>query len=341
MEVGNHLKDRFQPGEKFVLQPAMGLPSGYSAGYSYEYFGGMPPTALFRKSPLIWGVYSLPRKLLCECILSEPMSCIIGAYHATYHTKQYVYEHFMGVKEQESWRLWAVPDRWESERLIMQWMGSVSSKLIVVTDIDEQRLERARTLIPEEAAKKQGKTLIYINTKDIDAVSELRKLSRAPALMMCLYLPQYQHFWSRLTQYWEMMDVWTSLQDQPINNLQYRLISTMCIMKERILWEPLADQRRICWNALRCLQKTDWIKLYDYTYRWVAGCTGNNSESAKYTGREKLIYPHIDLPLTAIENFRSRQSENPLFKTLADICERNHNVWCEEAETYLLEYYQV
>ena len=38
MEVGNHLKDRFQPGEKFVLQPAMGLPSGYSAGYSYEYF---------------------------------------------------------------------------------------------------------------------------------------------------------------------------------------------------------------------------------------------------------------------------------------------------------------
>ena len=40
MEVGNHLKDRFQPGEKFVLQPAMGLPSGYSAGYSYEYFGG-------------------------------------------------------------------------------------------------------------------------------------------------------------------------------------------------------------------------------------------------------------------------------------------------------------
>ena len=57
MEVGNHLRDRFQPGEKFVLQPAMGLPSGYSAGYSYEYL--MPPIALFRKSPLSWGVYSL------------------------------------------------------------------------------------------------------------------------------------------------------------------------------------------------------------------------------------------------------------------------------------------
>ncbi|MED9948117.1 MAG: alcohol dehydrogenase catalytic domain-containing protein, partial [Peptacetobacter hiranonis] len=39
-QVGKNLEDRFKVGEKFVLQPAMGLDSGYSAGYSYEYFGG-------------------------------------------------------------------------------------------------------------------------------------------------------------------------------------------------------------------------------------------------------------------------------------------------------------
>ena len=38
-KVGSGLKERFKEGEKFVLQPAMGLESGYSAGYSYEYFG--------------------------------------------------------------------------------------------------------------------------------------------------------------------------------------------------------------------------------------------------------------------------------------------------------------
>ena len=40
VEVGANLKDRFTAGEPFVLQPAMGLPTGYSAGYSYETFGG-------------------------------------------------------------------------------------------------------------------------------------------------------------------------------------------------------------------------------------------------------------------------------------------------------------
>ena len=40
VEVGKNLTDKYKKGQRFVLQPAMGLPSGYSAGYSYEYFGG-------------------------------------------------------------------------------------------------------------------------------------------------------------------------------------------------------------------------------------------------------------------------------------------------------------
>ena len=174
MEVGNHLKDRFQPGEKFVLQPAMGLPSGYSAGYSYEYFGGNATYCIIPKIAIDLGcVLPYQGNYFANASLSEPMSCIIGAYHATYHTKQYVYEHFMGVKEQGKLALMGCAGPMGIGAIDYAVNGPVSSKLIVVTDIDEQRLERARTLIPEEAAKKQGKTLIYINTKDIDAVSEL------------------------------------------------------------------------------------------------------------------------------------------------------------------------
>ena len=39
-EVGDHYKDRFFAGQKIVIQPAMGLDSGYSPGYSYPYYGG-------------------------------------------------------------------------------------------------------------------------------------------------------------------------------------------------------------------------------------------------------------------------------------------------------------
>ena len=177
MEVGNHLKDRFQPGEKFVLQPAMGIPSGYSAGYSYEYFGGNATYCIIPKIAIDLGcVLPYQGNYFANASLSEPMSCIIGAYHATYHTKQYVYEHFMGVKEQGKLALMGCAGPMGIGAIDYAVNGPVSSKLIVVTDIDEQRLERARTLIPEEAAKKQGKTLIYaVNDDHADMIVSILK----------------------------------------------------------------------------------------------------------------------------------------------------------------------
>ena len=53
-------------------------------------------------------------------------------------------------------------------------------------------------------------------------------------------------------------------------------------------------------------------------------------------GGKKLIYPHITMPLTAIEDFRKKAEEDSRFTGLADICEANHNLWCPEAEEYLL-----
>jgi hypothetical protein len=56
----------------------------------------------------------------------------------------------------------------------------------------------------------------------------------------------------------------------------------------------------------------------------------------KIPGGKKLIYTHIEMPLTAIEDFRAKAAEDPRFAGLADICEANRNLWCPEAEEYLL-----
>ena len=99
-KVGEKLQGKFQEGEKFVLQPAMGLDSGYSAGYSYEYFGGNATYCIIPKVAIDLGCV-LPYKgnYYANASLAEPMSCIIGAFHATYHTTPYVYEHDMGVRK--------------------------------------------------------------------------------------------------------------------------------------------------------------------------------------------------------------------------------------------------
>jgi hypothetical protein len=54
-------------------------------------------------------------------------------------------------------------------------------------------------------------------------------------------------------------------------------------------------------------------------------------------GGKKLIYTHIDLPLTPISDFEKLGESNPKFAPLAEICRRNTGLWSVEAEQYLLE----
>ena len=56
----------------------------------------------------------------------------------------------------------------------------------------------------------------------------------------------------------------------------------------------------------------------------------------KIPGGKKLIYTHIDMPLTAIADFEKLGEKCPVFKNLSDICSRNKGLWSPEAEEYLL-----
>ena len=54
-------------------------------------------------------------------------------------------------------------------------------------------------------------------------------------------------------------------------------------------------------------------------------------------GGKKLIYNHINLPLTAIADFAEAGKTNPLFAKLDEICKAHNGLWNAEAEKYLLE----
>ena len=58
-------------------------------------------------------------------------------------------------------------------------------------------------------------------------------------------------------------------------------------------------------------------------------------------GGKKLIYPHIDLPLTAIDQFHTLAEQSPFFLELDEILKANNYVWNELAEKALLEFYDV
>ena len=53
-------------------------------------------------------------------------------------------------------------------------------------------------------------------------------------------------------------------------------------------------------------------------------------------GGKKLIYTHIDMPLTPIADFEKLGEKQPVFAELAKICARHKGLWNIEAEEYLL-----
>ena len=58
-------------------------------------------------------------------------------------------------------------------------------------------------------------------------------------------------------------------------------------------------------------------------------------------GGKKLIYTHVNMPLTAIEDFKELGKTNPLFKKLDEATAKTAGCWNKEAEDILLNHFGV
>ena len=57
-------------------------------------------------------------------------------------------------------------------------------------------------------------------------------------------------------------------------------------------------------------------------------------------GGKKLVYTHINMPMTAIEDFAKLGEQDPFFQKLDEVCRKNKGLWSGEAEKMLLEHFQ-
>jgi len=172
VEVGQRWKDEFSPGEKFSIQPAMNDPDGpvgilSAPGYSYPYIGGdaqyiVIPAAVMERKCLL--PYAGEAFYLGS--LAEPMSCVIGAFHANYHTSPGSYEHRMGIVEGGTTAILAGVGPMGLGAIDYAIHGDRKPGVLVVTDIDNDRLQRAASIFTVEDAARHGVKLLYVNTAE-------------------------------------------------------------------------------------------------------------------------------------------------------------------------------
>ena len=160
-------------GDKFSIQTAINDKNNPFAapGYSFPYIGG---DATYVIIPSVVMEHGCLLKYNGEAYfygsLAEPMSCIIGAFHASYHTTGGSYVHQMGIKEGGNMAILAGAGPMGLGAIDYAIHCSRRPGLLVVTDIDEFRLKRAASIYTAEDAAKYGVKLVYINTAGIDDV---------------------------------------------------------------------------------------------------------------------------------------------------------------------------
>ena len=345
VQVGAKWASAFKPGDKFSIQPAMNYPGGpvgiYSApGYSYQYIGGDATYVIIPNEVMELGCL-LPFKGegFYPASLSEPLSCVIGAMHANYHGMPGKYVHTMEIKDGGKMALLASvgPMGLAAINYVLH-REDRKPKLLVVTDINQERLDRAASLYTVEFAKSRGIELHYVNTGVENPVELLKSFTGGEG---------YD-------------DVFCFAPVAPVVEQADDILAF--------------DG---CLNFFAGPSKAPFkapFNFYNVHYNntHVVGTSGGNTDDMKealhYMGKgmdpaglvthigglnavidttinlpsipggKKLIYTHIEMPLTAIADFGKQGT--PLFDELDRLCKAHNGLWNVEAETYLLNYYE-
>ncbi|MBE7036874.1 MAG: L-sorbose 1-phosphate reductase, partial [Ruminococcaceae bacterium] len=99
VKVGSKWADKYKAGQRFAIQPAMNYKGSLAApGYSYQNIGGSSTYIVIPNEVMETGsLLNYGGDAFFYGSLAEPMSCIVGGFHANYHTKAGSYVHEMGT----------------------------------------------------------------------------------------------------------------------------------------------------------------------------------------------------------------------------------------------------
>ncbi len=345
VEVGSKWAHKFKAGDKFSIQPALYYEDGpvgilSAPGYSYKFIGGdatyviIPNEVMARDCLLAYqgeGYY--------PASLAEPLSCVIGAMHANYHTTPGSYKHSMEIVDGGKMAILAGvgPMGLAAINYVLRREDRKPS-LLVVTDVDQTRLDRAASIYTVEFAASRGIDLKYINTGKMgNPAEELKMISGDSG---------YD-------------DVFVFAPVKPVVEQGDAILAF--------------DG---CLNFFAGPSDPNFSAMFNfynvhYSYTHIVGTSGGNNDDMvealdimskgldpaglithigglnavieatnhlpEIPGGKKLIYTHIDMPLTPISDFAKMGETNLVFKTLAEICDKNLGLWSVEAEAFLLK----
>ena len=345
VKVGAKWQREFKAGEKFALQPALNYKGSLaSPGYSYEFFGGDATYCILPNEVMELGcLLHYDGDAYFYASLAEPLSCIIGGYNIMYHTNKQNYDHAMGIKQGGNVLILggAGPMGLGAAEYPL-YAGNRPSR-IVVTDLDDGRLRRAERLLPPELAKKRGVELQYVNPREhTDIQSFLMNASGGAGYDdVFVYAPvrELAELGDKLMAFDGCLNFFAGPEDR---NFSALMNLYNCHYTSTHILGSTGGNTDDLKEAIRLSSEKKLRPAVMVTHICGLDAVADSVSSLPELKAGKILtYTHVNMPLTALEDFRELGKTDKLFAKLHQTCESHHGLWNAEAESLLLNHFGV
>jgi len=341
VEVGKKWANDFKAGQKFAIQPALNYKGSLDApGYSYSYIGGDATYVIIPNGVMEMGCL-LPFEGggFFGGSLAEPLSCVAGTFHAMYHTKRGSYEHSMGIKYGGNMAILAGvgPMGLAAIDYILH-CGRRPAKL-AVTDISQERLDRASAILSPEEAARNGVILEYMNTGGLEnpktALMDFSGGSGFDDVLVFAPVVSVVELADSILAEDGCLNFFAGPSD-PNFSAKFNFYNVHYLGTHTVGTSGgnTADMKESLDMMSRGKLDPAILVTHIGGLNSVPEATLNLPD---IPGGKKLIYTGIEMPLTAISDFEKLGKSDALFAHLHRICEKNKGLWSTEAEEYLLK----
>ena len=339
VEVGSAWKDKYSPGERFTIQPAINYRGSMdSPGYSYQHCGGdatyiILPPELMEMDCLL--THTVPDHF--RAALAEPYSCVIGASRSLFRTDRRSHVHYMGIRAGGSMAILGGGGPMGVAAIDYALSGPQRPARLVVTDLDQRRLDRAQKIFQPVAAER-GIQLFFLNPENSDEPQrELRRLSGGDGyddILVMVPVGALLEQADRLLAFNGCMNFFAGPTDTGfeakvnyygVHYLEHHIIGTT--------GGTVEDEKEALELLERGLTRPEALVTHVGGLDVVPETTMSLD---KLPGGKKLIYPGLRLPLFALEELPGLAAEDSWYEPLRAMVESNDGLWSGEAEAWLL-----
>lgn len=338
VEVSDKWKERFQVGDKVAMPPVLSYLGGMqTVGYAFEEIGGVSTYSIVYDHIIENGyLMKLNSDSFFSGSLIEPASCVLRGYKASLHLDENL-EPYTNIKPGGKVAILAGCGPMGLIAIDIALHGDVKPSLLVVTDINEDRLAQAKKIFDPAQAEKDGIRLIFSSTTDKEALLDFTDGSGYDDVFVYAPVPAVVELGDAVLGFDGCLNFFAGPLDKKFSanfnfyNVHYAQHhvsgtsgSTVADMVDTI---RLIGEKRI--NPAVMITHIGGINAaIDTTMRL-----------PEIPGGKKLIYTHITLPLTAIEDFAKLGEQDARFQVLDTLVKQNNGLWSAEAEQYLLAHF--